>query len=64
VFGNVEHGDAAALGGGEIVQGDDLFIGVDRFRYFALKPVSGNSINGLSSSRSCLSTVQGRLVFR
>jgi hypothetical protein len=22
VFGNVEHGDAAALGGGEIVHGD------------------------------------------
>jgi len=53
VFGDVEHGHAAALGGGEIVQKVDLSIGVIRLEHTALKPVSGNSIKGRTSSKSC-----------
>jgi hypothetical protein len=41
------------LGGGEIVQKVDLSIGVIRLEHTALKPVSGNSIKGRTSSKSC-----------
>jgi len=45
VFGHVEHGHAAALGGGEIVHGYKPSYWIYKFERMVLKPVSENTRN-------------------
>jgi hypothetical protein len=45
VFGDVEHGDAAALGGGEIVHGLKPSYWIYQVKCQALKPVSEDTRN-------------------
>ncbi|GAB6403388.1 hypothetical protein PMHK_08150 [Pseudomonas sp. MHK4] len=43
MFGHVEHGHAAALGGGKIVHGQKPFYWIYKVERLALKPVSGDT---------------------